>query len=108
MSCEIGTQWRIEKDGSRTCPHCGSLHPDDMIDIMYRYVAGEEGYHFDLTTKRYKLYGNRPGVQNAGDGGIKFYTNHITDEVRTEFEAAYALAVPVYRMKFKERWGTDA
>jgi len=108
MSCEIDTQWRTGKDGSRTCAHCGSLHPDDFIDIMYRYVAGEDGYHFDLTTKGYKLYGHRPGVRNAGDGGIKFYTNHITPEVSTEFEAAYALAVPVYRHRFEERWGPQA
>lgn len=104
--CEVDTKWRDEKDGTRCCSFCGSLHPDDFIDIMYRYVAREEGVKFSTTTKGYKLYGNRAGVQNAGDGGIKFYTNHIPKD-DTEFLAAYQLAIAVFRNEMTQRWGPE-
>jgi|SRR5579871_5547015 len=84
--------WRDEPDGTRTCSYCGSLHPDDFLDIMQHYAAGEEGYRFSTTSKGYKAYGNRPGVRNAGDGGIKFYTAHLPDD-RTEFDVAWKAAV---------------
>ena len=108
MSCENDTRWREEKDGTRTCSYCGSLHPEDFIDIMWKYSQGEEGYSFDLTSKGYKRYGNRPGVRNAGDGGIKFYLNHATPEYRVEFEAAHEVAVARYKKNLRERWGPSA
>jgi hypothetical protein len=70
-------EWRTEPDGTRTCSFCGSLHEDDFIDILEHYVAGDEGYHFDPSTKGYKRYAHRPGVSNAGQGGIKFYGWHV-------------------------------
>jgi hypothetical protein len=91
------------------------LHPDDMIDIMYRYQQREEGYEFEPSDKGYKVYARRPGVQNAGEGGIKFYGWHVPDD-RTEFDAAWQLTIPVYRVRsaeereewqrrMKEKWG---
>ena len=71
---------------------CGSLHPDDFVDIMHRFANGEEGYYFSTTTKNYKLYGHRPGTTNAGEGGIKFYSEHLPKD-RSEFAAIYELAV---------------
>lgn len=97
--------WRKEKNGDRTCSYCGSLHPDDMIDIMYGYIEGKEGYEFEPSDKGYKIYAKRAGVKNAMEGGIKFYTNHITDQVRDAFNAAWQLIVPVYRHRMEERWG---
>lgn len=108
MSCEIDTKWRPEKDGSRTCGFCGSLHPADFIDIMWKFSQGEEGYSFSTTTKGYKRYGNRPGVVNAGDGGIKFYMNHATPEFRDEFGAAHEVAFARYKKDLRERWGPTA
>lgn len=105
MRCEDNTQWRKERDGSRTCKHCGSLHPEDFIDIMWRYSQYEDGYHFDMSTKGYKRYGNRPNVQNAHDGGIKFYVNHLTPAYRDEFLAAQELAYGRYKKDMEERWG---
>lgn len=92
--------WDWGADGARTCSHCGSLHPDDFIDIMFRYTQKEEGYKFSTTTKGYKLYGNRPGVQNSGQGGIKFYTNHLPKD-DTEFLAAYDLAIIVFSQEME-------
>ena len=83
--------WRAEPDGSRTCSYCGSLHADDFVEIMEQYAAGVEGYRFSTTTKGYKAYGNRPGVANASQGGIKFYADHLPDE-RARFDAAWAAA----------------
>lgn len=104
--CEHETTWRSEKDGTRTCSHCGSLHPEDFEDILYRYAAREDGYSFSTTTKGgWKYYANRPGVRNAGDGGIKFYGNHATDEWRDRINAALQLAMPVYIDSLEKRFG---
>lgn len=70
-------KWRVEKNGDRTCSYCGSLHPEDFEAILTAYANGDPGYRFDTTTKGYKRYASRPGVTNAGEGGIKFYTWHL-------------------------------
>lgn len=108
MGCEVDTNWRTEPDGSRTCSYCGSLHPADFTDIMWRYSQGEEGYSFDMTDKGYKDYGHRPGVQNASQGGIKFYGNHCTPDVADELYAARSLAIAKWRANMKARWGDRA
>jgi hypothetical protein len=105
MGCEIDTKWRKERDGTRTCSYCGSLHPEDFIDIMWRYSQGEEGYHFERSTKGYKDYGNRPGLRNADDGGLKFYGNHCTPDVADELYAARSMAIARERREYEERWG---
>lgn len=89
-------EWRTEPNGDRTCSYCGSLHPDDFLDILRRFAAGEPGYRFELTTKSYKVYANRPGVQNASQGGIKFYGHHavpVEDPQRAEHENAFRAAI---------------
>lgn len=98
--------WRIEPNGDRTCSFCGSLHPDDFLDIMQRYAAGEAGYRFSLTDKSYKVYANRAGVRNASDGGIKFYGAHAVEESdpkRADHEAAWAASVKRSREEFYAR-----
>lgn len=100
--------WRTEANGDRTCSYCGSLHPDDFLDIMRRYAAGEEGYHFGLTDKSYKVYASRAGVKNASDGGIKFYGAHAVSEDspdRAAHEAAWVDAVAKYHRDFEARFG---
>lgn len=78
MTCQNPT-WRVEANGDRCCDHCGSLHPEDFMEILGKWIEGEPGYKFETTTKgHYKYYANRPGVQNAGQGGIKFYGEHLT------------------------------
>ncbi len=109
MGCEVDTRWRDMPDGSRTCDQCGSLHPEDFIDILYHYMAKDEGYSFSTTTKGgWKFYAHRPGNRNASDGGIKFYGNHGTDEWLDQVNAALALAMPVYRAEMMERFGPAA
>lgn len=105
MSCPTPYVWRSMPDGSRTCSYCGSLHPADFIDIMHRYTNGEDGYHFDLTSKGYKVYANRPGVKNASEGGIKFYGWHIDAEHKDELDAIWHLATIRYAHEYEKRWG---
>ena len=103
--------WETRPNGDRTCSYCGSLHPDDFLDIMRRYAAGEAGYSFSLTTKSYKAYASRAGVQNASQGGIKFYGHHAVpegDPKRAEHEAAWNAAVAKYREDMESRWGQGA
>ena len=69
--------WRANKDGTHSCSWCGSMHEYEFFDILEHYVAGDKGYRFGTTDKGYKYYANRPNVQNAGDGAIKFYTPHV-------------------------------
>lgn len=105
MGCEVDTEWRDEPDGTRTCTYCGSLHPVDFTDILWKYAQHVEGYSFDMTDKGYKDYGHRPGVENASQGGIKFYGNHCTPEYADELYAARKLAILRWRKEFNERWG---
>jgi hypothetical protein len=105
MGCEVNTKWRKLPNGDRTCSSCGSLHPADFTDILWRYAQREEGYEFDRSDKRYKDYGHRPGVRNAGDGGIKFYGNHCTPDVADELYAARELALARWKADYAEKWG---
>jgi hypothetical protein len=74
--------WRTEPNGDRCCSYCGSLHFDDAIAIMTVYAEAGDG-RFSTSDKRYKYYMNRKGVQNAAQGGIKFYTWHLPGDERS-------------------------
>lgn len=105
MGCDNPT-WRDEKDGTRTCSYCGSLHPQDFLDIVWRYTHGEEGYEFSTTDKGwYKFYANRPGVRNAGDGGIKFYWRHTPKDMEEEIRAACLLGETKMLGEMEARYG---
>lgn len=96
--------WSTEKDGSRTCPHCGSLHPDDFLDIVWRFGRDEEGYHFSTTDKGwYKFYANRPGLVSALDGGIKFYGEHMPDDKMDEARTAIDFAIKRQQLNWENR-----
>jgi len=82
--------WDLMADGTRTCSYCGSLHEEDLFDILQHYVAGDPGYSFSTTDKGYKLYAHRPGAVNASLGGIKFYKCHV-DHNHPDFEKREAL-----------------
>lgn len=75
--------WRISPNGDRTCSFCGSLHPSDVISIIQEHGFGVIG----RTDKSYKWYINRPEVQNAMQGGIKYYRYHDTEEFITAYNS---------------------
>ena len=43
-------KWRTDRDGTRTCSFCGSLHPEDF------FKAIKEGCELGPTDKNYKVY----------------------------------------------------
>lgn len=67
--------WRQHPNGDRVCSFCGSLHPDDFVEII-RLKADGKGGAVHRSDKGYKWYAQRAGTTNAMDGGIKFYTWH--------------------------------
>jgi len=82
--------WEKMPNGDKVCLHCGSLSEADLFDIIEHYIAGDAGYRFETTDKGYKVYAQRPGVMNAGDGGIKFYGHHA-DQTHPDFQKRTAL-----------------
>jgi len=69
--------WRVLPNGDRTCSFCGSLHPDDWLRLMGEAKDPESRTLIDKSNKGYKFYVHQAGVQNALEGGIKFYNWHI-------------------------------
>lgn len=73
-----------KRGDDRCCSYCGSIHPEDLMNLVKQYGLGIIGG----TTKSYKWYVGinaqvrRPNIPNAGFGGIKFYKWHMTDELR--------------------------
>ncbi len=72
--------WDVGPDGNRTCSHCGSIHFDDLLAICKKSLT-DERYAVEGTTKGYKYYVKQPGVRNAGEGAIKYYTYHSPREI---------------------------
>ena len=81
---KLQDRWlQFRTNNQRVCSYCGSLHYEDFIslvtlcaeapiDVPYKSVV-----EIEQTTKQYKFYVHQPGVKNAMEGGIKFYTHHI-------------------------------
>jgi len=74
---------KFKTNGNRVCSFCGSLHPEDLfelvrqcaeapLDALYNSVP-----EIEPSDKGYKIYVHQPGVRNAHEGGIKFYTQHL-------------------------------
>lgn len=74
---------KFKSNGDRVCSYCGSLHPDDMFELVRKCAdAPEDAPYMSVTEiepsdKAYKIYVKQPGVRNAHEGGIKFYTQHL-------------------------------
>jgi len=67
--------WEM-RGGDRVCSFCGSLHPEDFMKFC-QDVPSNDGYMVEPSTKSYKIYIRRPHIKNAGQGAIKFYTQHL-------------------------------
>lgn len=114
-SYEVQGQDRWEKFKSidnRVCSHCGSLHPDDMFRVVRECadagsgVGYHEGIRIEPSDKSYKIYVWQPGVRNAHEGAIKFYTDHFPRnadgdlQISPEHAGEYAAACAVTRVRF--------
>jgi len=71
----------VMRGEDKCCSFCGSLHPDRLIELVQKQGVGI----LESTNKSYKIYVNRKEVPNASFGGIKFYTQHFSDEQRQIF-----------------------
>jgi hypothetical protein len=91
--------WDMEPDGNRTCSYCGSIHPDDLMEICRKALV-DERYGIEGTTKSYKVYVQQPGVRNAAEGAIKFYMHHAPAKPSAEDQELFAKA----RRLTNERW----
>lgn len=106
--------WDRGPDGNRTCSYCGSLHLDDFLELVRRCAEGDEAVRIEPSDKRYKIYVNQKGVRNAGEGAIKFYTQHLTTELTQDQQNLYSTAVRISRDRFerelaamRERWNRE-
>lgn len=84
MCGDMAARWLYGADGNRVCDCCGSIHPDDLLKIARKSLR-DERYAITGTDKGYKFYVKQPGVRNAGEGAIKFYTMHMP-KWRTKYE----------------------
>lgn len=99
---------KFKSNGNRVCSFCGSLHPEDFLRLVKEAaetpenVPYQEGVSIEQSDKGYKIYVHQPGVRNASEGGIKFYTMHlprkadgtfdVTEEQQEEFVRAKQLS----------------
>jgi hypothetical protein len=58
------------------CDFCGSMHPESVYGAL-----NDKEARFSSSTKKYKVYINRPGIINASFGGIKAYVWHMDDNL---------------------------
>ncbi|HEX5426631.1 MAG TPA: hypothetical protein VFW94_24135 [Candidatus Acidoferrales bacterium] len=104
---------RHKSNGDRVCSYCGSLHPDDFLRLVHEAAtAPDDASHgtvpeIEPSDKGYKIYVHQPGVRNAMEGGIKFYTHHLPRDaegkltVTEEQNQEYALAVRRSQIRFE-------
>lgn len=88
----------------RTCSFCGSMHPQDFMAFLQRVIDEGDDVRLERSDKRYKIYLHRPGISNAFDGAIKFYTQHLTQldaatmsRFENLFGTAHALSLEKWR-----------
>lgn len=74
---------KFKSNGNRVCSYCGSLHPDDFFELVRQCANAPLDVPYgsvpeiEPSDKGYKIYVTQPGVRNAHEGGIKFYTQHL-------------------------------
>lgn len=73
---EAGSHFWYERDGFRTCSHCGCLHPDDWIATVRESIT---------TGGRLRIDRGKPG---------KWYVHGRTTEGRTIHGKFYAIHMP--------------
>lgn len=98
---ELPDIWHIGPDGYRTCSYCGSLHYDDFMALCRRAID-QEGYRIEPSDKQYKIYVVQPGVRNASEGAIKYYTAHSPEKISEGDGLAFRKAVHVSAERYEK------
>ncbi len=75
---ELGIPFDVwDKVGAdRVCSFCGSMHPEDLIALIRKDGLSV----IEPSTKDYKWYIKQSDIHNAGQGAIKYYKQHNTEE----------------------------
>lgn len=102
--------WDMGPDGNRTCSYCGSIHPDDLMEICRKTIV-DERYGVESTTKSYKVYVRQhkvyvrqPGVRNASEGAIKFYMHHAPEKPSAADQQLFKNALRATAERFEAEW----
>lgn len=75
---ERGDWWETHYNGDRVCSYCGSMDPAQFLEVCRRIGdAGGNATESIEFCKGYKFYVTRPGIRNASEGAIKFYSQHM-------------------------------
>ena len=70
--------WRKQGVDKRECSGCGSMHPEDFFKHIDDVInSKDKDVTIQLNDRGNKIYIQRIGVKNAGDGSIKIYISHI-------------------------------
>jgi hypothetical protein len=94
----------------RVCSFCGSLHPDEFETFLHQYLADKTGeIHLETTDKPYKVYARRPGIANAGEGAIKFFKWHVSDDPDwlARIEAIWPAVMEKHAAHLRKIFGID-
>lgn len=103
---------KFKANGNRVCSYCGSLHPEDMFELVKACADAPEDAPYNSvpevepSDKAYKIYVHQPGVRNAHEGGIKFYTQHLPRnaegkiDISEERQDEYRRAVKATQIRF--------
>lgn len=100
-------EWNRGPDGNRTCSYCGSIHYYDLLEIAAKSIY-DERYAVEGTQKSYKMYVRQPGVRNAGEGAIKFYTYHLPGNVSEKSNAILNEALHATNERWRAKYGKTA
>ncbi len=100
----VGTQdrWLKHPNGDLYCSYCGSMHPDRVMEIAQKILDGDLTIKFSPTDKGYKVYVRQPNVSDASEGGIKFYSQHTTQENSQQWLAILNKAIGICHRQFME------
>lgn len=97
--------WRPVENGDLTCSYCGSMHPDKVLEISEKIIAGDDTFSLSGTQKSYKIYVRQKGVTNASQGGIKFYSHHAPEDpaARAKHFETVLKALQISHERFQKR-----
>lgn len=81
-------------NGDRVCWYCGSWDREQFVAYLRKILSGEVSATYtvemeprpltfgrlSLSDRRHKIYVRQDGVRNAGEGAIKVYVAHLTQD----------------------------
>lgn len=106
--------YREEPNGDYTCSYCGSLHPEQMMEIIDHIIRHKTKDGVSISCgKPGKYYIKRPSITNASEGAIKFYADHLHSvegfcksptELKEHIVKRFNLALSISKRAFAEKF----